>query len=304
MINSIFDSNSEQRIFKRLKTFWSKYVDVFPQIPVRNVVGFDNINFFSNNIKVQTYLQKTSFDFVMCELETGLPILVVEFDGLCNGFSQDGNLYMKSTPKNDPYRKLKMKTKLSLCSEFQIPMVVISYQESDLLPESDDWISVLDAIIGDSIEKQFHKINYSKYIQMLTEAYEFGGQEAAELTSMEIDIINEKYNPVKQKIKRITNKFPTWSTQIVFPKENEDWLTGQFSLNWGLNTLNGSLHTKKLIVLDLKIRKIGTFNSDSLFLFNTIGEYCLARKTERELGIDKKKWQELIDKTEWQNNFS
>lgn len=299
MKETIFDSKSEKSIFKRLKTYWSKYVDVFPQIPVKNVVGYDEIIKFSKSKKVEDFLMKTSFDFVICELESGLPILVVEFDGLGGGFSQEGNFYIKSIPEIDPHRKLKMETKLSLCAEFQVPLIVISYNESNLLPESGDWISVLDVIIGDSIEKQFHRRNYSKYIQMLTEAYEFGGQETAELTSIEIEIINEQYNPVKQGIKGITKQFPMWPMQIVFPKEQGDWLTGQFTLNWGLNTLNGSLHTKKLINLDLKIRKVGIFDSDSLFLFNTIGEYCLARKTEREIGIDKGKWQELIDKTEW-----
>lgn len=299
MKESIFDSKSEKSIFKRLKTCWSKYVDVFPQIPLKNVVGYDEIVKFSKSKKVEDFLMKTSFDFVICELETGLPILVVEFDGLGGGFSQEGNFYIKSIPEIDPHRKLKMETKLSLCTEFQVPMIVMSYDESNLLQESGDWISVLDVIIGDSIEKRFHRKNYSKYIEMLTEAYEFGGQESAELTSIEIEIINEQHNPVKQKIKGITKKFPMWPMQIVFPKEQGDWLTGRFTLNWGLNTLNGFLHTKKLLDLDLKIRKVGVFDSDSLFLFNTIGEYCLARKTEREIGIDKGKWQELIDKTEW-----
>ncbi len=299
MKETIFDSKSEKSIFKRLKTYWSKYVDVFPQIPVKNVVGYDEIINFSKSKQVEDFLLKTSFDFVICKLESGLPILVVEFDGLGGGFSQEGNFYIKSIPEIDPHRKLKMETKLSLCAEFQVPMIVISYNESNLLPESGDWISVLDVIIGDSIEKQFHRRNYNKYIQMLTEAYEFGGQESVELTSIEIDIINEQYNPVKQKIKEITKQFPMWPMQSVFPNEQGDWLTGQFNLTWGLNTLNGSLHSKKLINLDLKIRKVGIFDSDSLFLFNTIGEYCLARKTYHEIGIDKGKWQELIDKTEW-----
>lgn len=299
MKESIFDSKSEKSIFKRLKTYWSKYVDVFPQIPIKNVVGYDDIIKFSKSKKVQDFLMKTSFDFVICELETGLPILVIEFDGLSGGFSQEASFCIKSIPETDKYRKLKMERKLSLCAECQVPMIVISYDESNLLPESGDWISVLDVIIGDSIEKRYHRRNYSKYIQMVTEAYEFGGQQSAELISIEIEMINEQYNPVKQKIKRITKHFPIWPMQIVFPKEQGDWLTGQFTLNWGLINLNDSFHTKKLIYLDLKIRKVGIFDSDSLVLFNTIGEYCLARKTEREIGVDKRKWQELIDNTEW-----
>lgn len=298
MKKSIFDSKAEKSIYKRLKTFWNKYVDVFPQIPVRNVIEYDEIVKFEKDVKTN-FLLKTSFDFVICELETGFPILVVEFDGLGGGFSQEGNFYMKTIPEIDPHRQLKMETKLKLCSKFQVPMIVVSYEESNLLSESGDWISILDVIIGDAIEKRHHEKNYSRYIEMLSEAYEFGGQESAELASIEIEIINEEYNPVKRKIKEITKKFPSWPMQIVFPQEQGDWLTGKFCLNYGFNTINGCLHSKKLLGLDLKIRKVGVFDSDCLFLFNTIGEYCLARKTEREIGYDKEKWKELIEKTEW-----
>lgn len=255
MKKSIFDSKAENSIYKRLKTFWSKYVDVFPQIPVRNVIEYDEIVIFEKDVKTN-FLLKTSFDFVICELETGFPILVVEFDGLSGGFSQEGNFYMNTIPEIDPHRQLKMETKLKLCSKFQVPMLVVSYEESNLLSESGDWISILDVIIGDAIEKRHYEKNYIRYIEMLSEAYEFGGQESAELASIEIEIINEEYNPVKRKIKEITKKFPRWPMQIVSPQKQGDWLAGKFCLNYGFNTINGCLNTKKLLGLDLKIEYI------------------------------------------------
>ncbi len=87
MKKSIFDSKSEKRIFKRLKTIWNRYVDVFPQIPVKNIIDYEQIIKSDKNPKVKDFLLKTSFDFVICELDTGIPILVVEFDGLSGGFS-------------------------------------------------------------------------------------------------------------------------------------------------------------------------------------------------------------------------
>lgn len=192
-----------------------------------------------------------------------------------------------------------METKLTICERFNVPMVVVSYNESDVLPESGDYISILDAIIGDSLEKHLHKNNYNKNLQLLTEEYEYGGQESFEMKTIEIDTIYEQYNPIKQKIKEITKEFLVWPMQIVFPVQEDDWLVGRFDLDWGHTILNGSLSTKKLISIDLKIRKVGVFNSDCIFLFNTIGEYCLARKTERELGNDKKKWQYKIDSTKF-----
>ena len=70
---TIFDSKSEKVIFKRLKTFWSKYVDIFPQIPVRNIIDYNELESFDKNPKIKDYFLKTSFDFVVCELDTGCP---------------------------------------------------------------------------------------------------------------------------------------------------------------------------------------------------------------------------------------
>jgi hypothetical protein len=53
------------------------------------------------------------------------------------------------------------------------------------------------------------------------------------------------------------------------------------------------------LFVDITIRQTGIYESDCLFLFNTIGEYCLAKKTEKVLGNNRDKWKELIDKTEW-----
>lgn len=299
MKKSIFDSKSERIIFKRLKTFWSKYIDIFPQIPVRNVIDYEKLKEFEKNPKVADYLLKTSFDFVVCELETGIPILVIEFDGLSSGFSQDGKFFIESIPNNDQYRKLKMDTKLRVCSEFRIPMIVVSYNESNLLSESGDWISILDAIIGDAIEKRAYKKNYSKYMEMLTEAYDFGGEESVEMTTIEIDMINENYNPIKRKIREINSKFPKSTTQIVFPKEEGNWLVGKFNLTSGFKTVGKDFYQKKMMEIEIKIRKVGVFEDDYIFLFNTIGEYCLARKIQRELGSDLKKWRKLSENTKW-----
>jgi hypothetical protein len=299
MKKSIFDSKSEKVIFKRLKTLWSRYVDVFPQIPVRNVVDYNELENFDKNPKVKDYLLKTSFDFVVCELDTGVPILVIEFDGLSGGFSREGIFYIENEPKQDRHRKLKMDAKLRLCSQFHIPMIVLSYEECNLLTDSNDWITILDVIIGDSIEKSYHEKNYGEYIKMISEAYEFGGEEAAEMATIEIDTINELHNPIKRKIRDITRKFPRWPMQIIFPQEVDGYLKGTFSLKLGLKTIDNSYYSKNLLEFDFKMRNIGVFDSDGLFLFNTIGEYCLARKTEKELGFDGKDWQVRYDKAEW-----
>jgi hypothetical protein len=299
MRKSIFDSNTEQKILKRLKTYWINYVDVYPQIPIKNILGFDDIMGLNMKNKAKEYLLKTSIDFVVCELNNGKPILAIEFDGLSGGFSSAGEFIMKSIPDSDKYRKLKMETKLKACEILQFPIVIISYQECELLRESNEMITLLDIIIGDALEKLNYQKNYSNYNQMISSAFEHGGKESAELATIEIDIINEQCNPIKRKIKNITKNFPFWTTQIIFPETKGDELQGRFYLHYGLLTKNNIIYTKKLLFVDISIRQVNTYKSDSLFLFNTIGEYCLAKKAEKMLGKNKVKWEELIEKTEW-----
>jgi hypothetical protein len=282
-----------------LKTLWSRYVDVFPQIPVRNVVDYDELRKFDTSSKVTDFLLKTSFDFVVCELNTGIPILIIEFDGLGGGFSNEGIFYKKRNVDQDKYRALKMETKLKLCSQFQIPMIVLSYEECNLLSESNDLITMLDVIIGDAIEKRNNEKDHDQYTKMLSKADELGGENGIETTLLEIDMLSELHNPIKKKILDLTSKFPDWSTQIVVPQKEEGYLKGTFSLTSGFKFFDGISYSKKLLEVNVKMRNIGVFSSDSLFLFNTIGEYCLARKAEKELGFDKKEWQKRDDETEW-----
>lgn len=56
MSRPIFDSKSEQKIYTRLKTYWSRYLDVFPQIPVRNVIGYDKLQEMDESQRVKDYL--------------------------------------------------------------------------------------------------------------------------------------------------------------------------------------------------------------------------------------------------------
>jgi hypothetical protein len=119
------------------------------------------------------------------------------------------------------------------------------------------------------------------------------------MAAFEIDTINELHNPIKRKISDITKQFPHWPMLIVFPQEISGYLTGTFSLIQGFKKVNGKIYSKRLLEFELKIRNVGAFDSDSIFLFNTIGEYFLARKTEKELGTDRKLWHERYEKAEW-----
>lgn len=53
-----------------------------------------------------------------------------------------------------------MRSKLKACQLFNIPAVIVSYEESKILDESKNMVNILDVIIADVIEKGDNEKNY------------------------------------------------------------------------------------------------------------------------------------------------
>ena len=149
MRKPLFDSASERNVFTRLDRRWSRYVDIYPHIPVRNVLGFEELRSLDIPARAQDYLQKTEFDFVVCEQGSSIPQLAVEFDGIGRGFSRDGSYVPCVTPISDAHRKLKLDRKLFACEALGFPLVIVSYPETMPLWEGENALMILDAIIGE-----------------------------------------------------------------------------------------------------------------------------------------------------------
>ena len=75
MNRSIFDSEAEKKLYRKLKSRWSKYVEIYPQIPTRNVIGYHEIKSLDLPKKAIDYLLNTAFDIVVCELQTAVPVV-------------------------------------------------------------------------------------------------------------------------------------------------------------------------------------------------------------------------------------
>ena len=43
MTRLIFGSKSEKDLYDKLISHWKKYVEVYPQIPVKNVISYQNL---------------------------------------------------------------------------------------------------------------------------------------------------------------------------------------------------------------------------------------------------------------------
>lgn len=91
---TIFDSHNERELFVAIDSYWSsRGFALYPSLPFSNV--FDNRQ-FELSPEEKSFLLKTSLDYTLCTRD-GKPLVSVEFDGLCHGFSR--------RPQVEPARK-------------------------------------------------------------------------------------------------------------------------------------------------------------------------------------------------------
>jgi len=146
--DSVFDSVSERKLHKALKTRWGKMFNLFPQLPFTKIVDIEGGGFTE---KERQFLFKTNVDYTLCDRQGNKPLISIEFDGLGHGFSRMGE-YIQFMPAEDPYRKLKLDLKLRIALRLLYPYFVVSYGEAypfDFEPEWD--LTVLDGIIGQAL---------------------------------------------------------------------------------------------------------------------------------------------------------
>src|ERR1700686_4975772 len=107
---SIFDSHNERELFTAIESQWSaRGFVLYPSLPFTNI--FD-IRQFDLSPGERTFLFKTSIDYTLCSTERE-PIVSVEFDGICHGFSRAGRyVAMRPVPSNDPRRHSKLDLKV------------------------------------------------------------------------------------------------------------------------------------------------------------------------------------------------
>jgi hypothetical protein len=166
---SIFGSGVERETFLAIRKKWEREVDVFPQVPVKCVVGFSRVQAIQERRKKQ-YLLRTEFDYVVCDKKHGTPILVIEFDGMGGGFSRDLRYVTKVAPIRGRNRSTKFHAKLDVCADAGIPAVVVSMPERDSIGE-DNRLTIIDGIIGEVLASHtFENILKTRTFRSIGEA--------------------------------------------------------------------------------------------------------------------------------------
>jgi hypothetical protein len=149
MFGGPFDSKPEKRLYHSLISTWRTQVNIYPQIPVRKVLGYKELKEeLPLSWAQKNYLLKTEFDFVAYDKITDVLVVAVEFDGIGHGFSKDGHYITNVIPIKDPNRKWKLDAKLTACEWSLIPLVIVSFEETEPLMDAEDSLTILDGIIG------------------------------------------------------------------------------------------------------------------------------------------------------------
>ena len=141
---SIFGSGSEKGLFQAINSRWGDRFRIYPSLPFASIIDITRLINLSSSER--EFLLKTSVDFTLCTRKQARPLLSIDFDGMCHGFSQNGR-YLPMQPSNDPYRELKLDLKVRKATEVGYPLFVVSYDERVPIGRNTH-MTVVDGIIG------------------------------------------------------------------------------------------------------------------------------------------------------------
>lgn len=299
---SLFGSESERRAFSTVRTRWSRFLDVYPHIPVRNALGYDKVQNLSISDKGKEYLLKTEFDFVVCD-RSASAILAIEFDGLGHGFSRDGK-YIQLVETKDQYRQLKLDAKISACESCDLPIVIVSYPETEPSFDPDCPVTVLDAVIGEVLSGGKRQELVNSNLDQLGEALGSDPSgETADSYLLEIEVMAEQENPIRRRIKQMQTELPVSFGLHIHPLDDRPGYVGARQSILGGLELSGQVSRQQvLLAFDAYVRTVNCSGCYAFDLANLLAEYGLARKAIRTVGKSKEAWQKLQEETPWTKN--
>jgi hypothetical protein len=296
-MTELFDSRSEKRVFSSVRTRWSRFLDVYPQIPVRKALGFDNVMSLPIRDSAREYLLKTEFDFVVCD-RSGSVILAIEFDGLGHGFSRDGR-YIQIEETEDQHRRLKLDAKISACEMCDLPIVVVSYPETEPSFDPDSPVTVLDTVIGEVLAGRKRQELVNSDLDELGEILATDpSRDMADSYLMEIEVMADQENPIRHRLKQMQMELPVSFGQQIHPLHDRPGYVGARQLIIGGIELAGqSCRRQVLLTYDAYVRTVNCSGCSAFDLANLLAEYGLTRKAIRTVGRSREAWQKLRNET-------
>lgn len=200
--SSVFGSASERLLYKALQTRWSEQLNLYPCLPLMNIIEVEQTKFAPNETR---YLRMTSVDYTLCD-KSDRPMLSIEFDGLGEGFSRDGIYIPRYRLSKDPNREWKLNFKLKVCENVWYPLFIVAFEESRQLGP-DLSLSVLDGIIGQFLARLNTQQRIDELADERREVIETASREGDPLDEFLSDLVIEAevemqmtWNPIRRKI--------------------------------------------------------------------------------------------------------
>lgn len=234
--NSVFASKAERLNFFKLSRTWSERYRIYHNLPFLNifelegVYDFDQIRHFKMKPLILTkseveFLKKTSIDYTLCD-EKDTPLVCIEFDGLQDG-KNVGTKYYANKGFN-PFRQIKLETKLKVALGSLFPYVVVGYSEFEDLDPSIP-LTIVDGIIGNIFAGKHAQNRFSQGVTPEdlglsdSEYKEMHPQDVDELVrnwalGVEIDA-DFSFNPISKEKASLQSMLGAWSreTRFLYP---------------------------------------------------------------------------------------
>ena len=151
---SVFGSNAERELYKSISSEWSEKFNIWPGLSFLGIFDLNQIQLkLKPSPKQVGFLKMTTVDITVCKMETDEPILSIEFDGMCRGYSRLGKYVQIHNSPDVPMRKQKMDLKLQVAETFGYPFFIVSYNEKNPIGE-DLHLTIVDGIIGQCLAKK------------------------------------------------------------------------------------------------------------------------------------------------------
>jgi|GEM_PF-7061186 len=283
MKQGLFDSQTERRLYRSLTSTWHTRVSIYPQIPVRKVLGYDSLKRLPLSQRQKDYLLRTEFDFVVCDKTTDIPIVAVEFDGIGGGFAKDGQYITNVTPLNDPYRKRKIEAKLAACELLLFPLVVVSREEIEPLTDARDSLTILDGIIG--------------YILSLRQRHEKVAQKMAALeraderdpTGIEVGALLDEIalesdletNPMAKAVAEFQKRLPKYGVGHKILRDRPGYIGSRHYLSTSSGSETPDTSQVEVLGVNVYMRELNCGGLLAHALLQVIGEYTLYKTAWR-----------------------
>jgi len=169
---SVFGSDSERELYKSINSEWSDKFNIWPGLSFLDIFNLNQIQLKLKPSKKQVdFLKMTTVDFTVCNKNTGEPILSIEFDGMCRGYSRLGKYVQIHNAPDVPMRKEKLELKLKVADTFEYPFFIVSYPEKNPIGE-ELHLTIVDGIIGQCLAKKETKHLIKEKLELEKECLE------------------------------------------------------------------------------------------------------------------------------------